>query len=144
MDLNGTHRFAAAPRVVWDALHNNALLQSSIPGATEVTWTGERAVLVLLDLNLGPFKGEGGAQGDVAESTPPSHLKIVFSRQGPRSTGTGTLTIDLAPDGTGTRLTYSGNASLEGRIAALDNPVTRPLVEHQLNQVFGRLDAQIK
>jgi uncharacterized protein len=143
MDLKGTHKFTAAPQAVWDALHNDALMKSCIPGAEEVTWNGDTSVKLRINISVGPFSGGGGITGQVSENTPPSHMKIAFSRQGPNSSATGTITIDLAPDGTGTLLTYSGNASLGGAAAVLDNPLTRPMVEGQLNQVFKRLDSQV-
>lgn len=144
MELKGTHKFTAPPQAVWAALHNGPLLQSCIPAAEQLAWDGESAIHMRIHVNLGPFSGGGGISGQVSENTPPSHMKITFSRQGPNSSATGTITIDLAPDGTGTQLAYNGTASLGGKAAMLDNPLTRPLVENQLNHVLSRLDAQVK
>ena len=143
MELKGTRKFTAPPQAVWAALHNGPLLQSCIPAAEQVTWDGESAVHLRLHASIGPFSGGGTISGQVTENTQPSHMKVVFSRQGPNSSATGTITMDLAPDGTGTLLTYNGNASLGGKVAVLDNPLTRPIVEKQLNHVLTRLDSQI-
>ena len=54
------------------------------------------------------------------------------------------IVVDLAPDGAGTQLSYSGSADLGGPIALLDNPLTRPLIDQAVDQAFSRLATQIR
>jgi carbon monoxide dehydrogenase subunit G len=51
--------------------------------------------------------------------------------------------VDLAPNGSGTTLTYAGTARLEGPIAIADNPLTRPLAHKAVDQFFENLGKQI-
>lgn len=143
MDMNGTHTFSANRQAVWNALHNGAVLQSSIPGAEEVTWQGDSAVSARLNIGFGPVKGTFSGQAQVVEQTPPSHLKLAINRRGAASVIQAEVVIDLADAGTGTLLTYHGSAKLEGPIAFLDNPLTRPMVEGALGQFFSRFEKQI-
>ena len=144
MQLQGTRKLSANPQAVWAALHNGTVLQNCVPGAEQVTWQGDSAVTALLNVGIGPFKGQGGITAQAAESAAPSHIKLVFNRKGAHNSAEGSLTVDLAPEGTGTLLSYSCNATIGGMAAALDNPLTRPLVDQQLGKFFERLDEQVR
>jgi len=138
MELKGTHKFAVAPQVVWDALHNPTILKNCIPGIEEIAWQGENAINARIS-GIGPMKGPYGGTVTVLEHTAPSHLKIGLSR----TSVSGNLSVDLAPDGAGTLLAYTAQGTLNGAFAMLDNPLTRPLIDGQIGQFFSKLDAQI-
>ncbi len=134
MELKGTHKVTVAPQVVWDALHNPTILKNCIPGIEEIAWQGEHAINARIS-GIGPMKGPYGGTVTVLEHTAPSHLKIGLSR----TSVSGNLSVDLAPDGAGTLLSYTA----QGTLAMLDNPLTRPLIDGQIGQFFSKLDAQI-
>jgi len=142
MELKGSQNFSATPQAVWSALHNADVLKQAMSGAEEVRWDGG-TLFVRANVGIGPVKGTYGASAQETESTPPSHMKLSFSRQGASTTINGDATIDLAPNGSGTTLTYAVNASLGGPIAALDNPVTRPFVDKAVSQFFSSLAQKV-
>lgn len=140
MELNGTHKFAAPPQAVWDALHNGAILKNAIPGADEVAWQGNSAIAFRGSIGAGPVNlGTVAVQAQVVENSAPNHLKIAINR----TSASGTVTIDLAPDGAGTLLRYVANAQLSGPAAVADNFAMRPVIDGVLNRVFSSLDSQI-
>lgn len=143
MELNGTRNLTASPQAVWATLHDSAALQNAIPGAEEVTWQGDSSVVARIKINLGPINSTFGLTAQVVEQSAPTHLKFAINRQGVSSRIQGQLSVDLAPDGAGTVLTYAGTATLEGPIAIADNPLTRPLVQNAINQFFDNLARQI-
>lgn len=142
MELKGTQEFSASPQAVWDALHNADVLKQAMSGAEDVRWDGNTLV-ARVNVGLGPVKGTYGAQAQEAESNPPSHMKLTVNRQGATNSVNGDATIDLAPSGSGTTLTYQVNASLGGPIAALDNPLTRPFVDKGISQFFASLAQKV-
>jgi carbon monoxide dehydrogenase subunit G len=142
MELKGTQDFSASPQAVWDALHNADVLKQAMAGAEEVRWDGN-ALTARANVGIGPVKGTYGATAQETESSAPSHMKLSFNRQGSSNTVTGDATIDLAPNGAGTTLTYAVNAALGGPIAALDNPLTRPLVDRGISQFFTSLAQKV-
>jgi uncharacterized protein len=142
MELKGTQDFSASPQAVWNALHNADVLKQAMSGAEEVRWDAG-TLYARVNVGIGPVKGTYGAQARETESTPPSHMQLSFNRQGSSNTINGDATIDLAPNGSGTTLTYAVNASLGGPIAALDNPLTRPLVDRGIGQFFAGLAQKV-
>lgn len=144
MDLSGTRTIAASPQAVWDTLRNPSALQKAIPGAEEVTWLDDNTMKVRLNVGVGPLKGTGTLRIQVAEATPPSHMKLVVNRNDERSSVDGSLIVDLAADGGGTKLTYKGAVTLGGMLAAMDNPLTGPIVGQQVNHFFDKLAQEAK
>jgi uncharacterized protein len=138
MDINGSHRFAAAPQQVWDALHNSAILQGCIPGAQQVTWQGDSALSITGGISIGPFNRSGTVPMQVSEQQAPGHMKLTISR----SILTATATVDLAPDGGGTNVTYNAHADLSGALGAVEM-VAKPFMEGQLRQFFSCLSSKI-
>lgn len=138
MELTGTRKFAAPPQKVWDALHNGAVLKACIPGAEEVVWQGESAIAFRGSVPV--VNRSVGVEVQVVEQAAPSHLKVSGTKAG----NTGIVTIDLAPDGSGTLLTYSASAQLTGAAAIVDNFATRPLVDGAVNKFFTALESQIQ
>ena len=140
MDISGTQQFTSSPQAVWDAFHNASVLQSSIPGAQDVSWQGESALTLTISLpSVGPIGGTARAvTAQVVENTPPSHMKLTLNR-GPVSAD---ATVDLAPNGSGTTLTYAAHASLSGPLALFDG-AAKPIVEGQLKQFFANFQKQV-
>jgi uncharacterized protein len=137
MDLKGSQKFNANPQAVWDALHNAALLQSVMPGVTQLEWQGDNAIAIAGSLELGPLKQAIRGTISVPESNPPSHMRLSVARTGISAEST----IDLAPDGTGTVLNYDAHATLSGAFAAAE--MAKPIVQSQLNGFFARLSEKM-
>jgi carbon monoxide dehydrogenase subunit G len=135
MEIKGTHKFAAAPQEVWDALHDSTVLQNCLPAGNTATWKGTDAIAATV--GVGPLKGSTTAR--VTSQTPPSHMKI----EAGGSQVTASLTVDLAEDGGGTVATYTAVAEAGGAAGA-GLAMAKPLVESGINQFFSKLDSQIK
>jgi carbon monoxide dehydrogenase subunit G len=144
MELRGTRAYQASPQAVWDSLHDPEILQASIPGAKYVTWDGPDKLVFQIEVGIGPVKGSGWGELKIVESNAPNHMKLDLNRQGEHNTAKGEIVVDLAPNGGGTQLSYSGSAVLGGPIAMLDNPLTRPLIEQAVDQAFSRLATQMR
>jgi carbon monoxide dehydrogenase subunit G len=138
MEIKGTYTFSANPQAVWDGLHNSAYLKDAIPGAQEVAWQGDSALNLHANFGVGPLSRTFYGTVPVTEHTPPSHLKIEVHRD----LVDGFVTIDLAPQGTGTLLTYLASFNLSGPLGPMA-AMAQPMVSGQLNQVFARLNQQI-
>jgi carbon monoxide dehydrogenase subunit G len=137
MDLKGSQKFNANPQAVWDALHNGPLLQSIMPGATQLEWQGANAIAIAGAVEFGPFKQAVSGTISVPESNPPNHMKLTVARSGISAEAN----IDLAPDGAGTMLNYDAHANLSGPYAAAE--MAKPIVQSQLNGVFARLNEKL-
>lgn len=142
VEIKGSQNFGASPQAVWDALHNADLLQKAIPGAEEVRWENN-SLFARVNVGIGPVKGTYAARAEVAESDAPRRMRLTINRQGASNSVQGEAAIDLIPNGTGTTVDYTAVANLGGPIAALDNPLTRPMIDKGLSQFFANLAQQV-
>ena len=132
MELSGSQNFSASPQAVWDALHNPSVLQSAA-GLQNVQW-GDNSVTATVTLpNLGPISGTRVVTVSVDENSAPSHMKLSLSR----SVLTANGTVDIAPNGSGSTLTYNAVATVTGPLAAFEG-MAKPMVQNQLNQFFTK------
>lgn len=135
MELSGSHNFSASPQAVWDALHKPETLQNAA-GLQNVQW-GDNSLTATVNLpNLGPISG--GARTvtvSIDESSTPSHMKMSLNRSIINASGT----VDIAPNGSGSTLTYNAEAKVSGPLSAFEG-VAKPMVQSQINQFFAKLE----
>jgi uncharacterized protein len=139
MEISGTHKFAANRQAVWDALHNSAVLQKSIPGAEEVSWQSDGTILARVHIGLGPINGTYGGRVQVVEQTAPSRIKLAINRNAIQAEAT----VELTDDGAGTLATYQGTANLHGPLAVVDNVVGKQMAQGALGQFFKNFEQNI-
>lgn len=137
MEVSGTQNFSASPQAVWDALHNPAKLAAA--GASNVQWA-DNAVTATINLpNAIPqVGGTRTVTADIVESSAPSHLKFTLNRSILSATGT----VDVAPNGSGSTLTYNAVASLSGPLGAFEG-MAKPMVQNQISQFLANFAQQV-
>ena len=133
MELSGSQNFSASPQAVWDALHNPTVLQNAA-GLQNVQF-GDNSLTASINLpNLGPLSG--GVRTvtvSIDESSAPSHMKMSLNRSIVNANGT----VDIAPNGGGSTLTYSAVANVNGPLSAFEG-MAKPLVQSQISQFFAK------
>ena len=137
MELSGSQNFAASPQAVWDALHNATTVQNA-SGLQDVSWGANSVTGTVTLPNIGPISGPKTVTVSVDESAAPSHMKFSLSR----SILTANGAVDIAPNGSGSTLTYTVVANVSGPLAALEVMV-KPMAQNQLNQFFAKFAQSI-
>ena len=132
MELSGSQNFSASPQAVWDALHNESIVQNA-SGLQNVQWADKSVTATVTLPNLGPISGPKTVTLSVDENTAPSHMKFSLSR----SVLTANGTVDIAPNGSGSTLTYNAVTTVSGPLSALEGMV-KPMAQSQLNQFFAK------
>ncbi len=131
MELSGSQNFSASPQAVWDGLHNPAVLQNAA-GLQNVQWTDNSVTATVTLPNLGPISGTRTVTVAVEQSAP-SHLSFSLSRSVLSASGT----MDIAPNGSGSTLTYNATGTVSGPLAAFEG-MAKPMVQGQINQFFAK------
>jgi uncharacterized protein len=143
MDLSGSQKFNAPPQQVWNALMNPTVLKETIPGAQDVQVSGN-TITMTINVSL-PMLGSNifvlGAE--IQQQTPPSHAVLGIDRSGSFGSIKGSVTLDLAPDGAGTNLSYNAHLDLGGRAGMADNPIGQAAAKQGLNSFFKNLEAKV-
>ncbi len=142
MDLSGSHTFNAPPQQVWNALMNPTVLKECIPGAQDVSINGNQMNIVVHVSILG-MSGDFTLGATIEQQSPPNHAVLAVDRTGSYGSLKGNVTIDLAPDGAGTNLTYNAHLDLSGKIGMADNPLGKGAAQQGLNSFFKNLDSKV-
>jgi carbon monoxide dehydrogenase subunit G len=142
MDLSGSQKFNAPPQQVWNALMDPTVLKQCIPGAKEVSVSGNQ-INIIINVTVPMLSGEFNLGTTILEQNPPNHAVLGIDRTGSYGSLKGNVTIDLAPEGAGTNLTYTAHIDLGGRIGMADNMIGKAAAQNGLNQFFKNLESKV-
>lgn len=140
MDISGSYTFASAtPQQVWDALHNSQVLKNAIPGVQEISWEGTNAINVQANVGVGPMSRQFYGTVPVTESQAPNHMRVEVHR----NIVDGFANIEVAPQGSGTVVSYNSTVNVSGPASAIANMLSGQ-VQPQVNKFFSNVESQIR
>ena len=139
MDFSGNHEFAVSRSKVYAAFFDANVLAAALPGCQKATFVDPQTVELIVDLNIPVVKGTYVGRLQITDQQEPTHFKLSIQRTQVR----GSATIDLADDGNKTKLTYKGEAELDGKLKAADNIVVAQAAKMYLGQLFKGIEKQI-
>lgn len=118
MDLVASRLIAVDRDTVWRALNDPAILQASIAGCESIEPAGEGEYAVALVAAVGPVRARFKGRLRLADVVAPERYTLHFDGQGgPAGFARGTALVELAPEGAGTKLSYSVHAQVGGKLA---------------------------
>lgn len=120
MELIG-EQFISAPRQqVWDALNDPAILGRCIPGCEEVQKISETELHTRVMLKVGPVRARFAGKIFMLDIDAPSSCTLSFEGAGGAAGfAKGRSNVTLADDSAGTRLSYSAQASVGGKLGQI-------------------------
>ena len=120
MDMTGEFRIPAPRQKVWEALNDPEVLKRSIPGCDEVTKISATQLEAKVTAKVGPVKARFGGKVTLSDLDPPNGYKITGEGSGGAAGfAKGGATVRLADDGDGTKLTYTVEAHVGGKLAQI-------------------------
>lgn len=145
MDISGSYTLNYPRERVWDALLDPDLLRRAVPGCQTLERVAEDTYHIGLSIGIAAVKGVYTGTLRLADLRPPDHLRMVVDGKGARGNlhGDGTLTL-TAPSVDSTTITYTGQAQLNGPIAAVGNRLAGGAASMLIKMFFSRLGAALK
>lgn len=122
MELTGEQLIPAPRQAVWDAINDPEILRQCITGCESVTKTSETDFEAAVMVKVGPVKARFKGKVTLGDLDPPNSCTISGEAQGGVAAGfgKGSAKVQLADaDGGATRLTYSVNAQVGGKLAQI-------------------------
>ncbi len=143
MKINGSHKFKATSKQVYNAILDPEILQSCIPSCNSVVYLDPDRIKADLAVNLPGISGTFGAIIHIAERQEPNRLILQMQRAGKVGSIDANSQIDISDEADGALLTYNATADLEGAIAMANNPIGQGFTKNSLNSFFEKLDKAI-
>ena len=144
MKLEGTHQLEARRERVYQSLVNSEVLQRCIPGCERLERTGENSFSATIRTGVGSIKGVFEGKVRLEDLREPEHFRIVVEGKGAPGFLKGSGDLDLAPEGDGTKVTYTGDVQVGGTIASVGQRMIQGSAKMMAAQFFTCLGAEAK
>lgn len=146
MELMGEVVIDAPRERVWAALNDGAMLQACIPGCEEVVDESDTVRRVRVMLKLGPVRARFQGRVSLSEVEPPQRCVLSFEGSGGAAgMASGRSQVELFEQSDGTRLSYTVNASVGGKLGQVGGRMIDASAKQLADQFFtalaGRLGA---
>lgn len=138
MKIQGTHTIAAGPEQVFSALTDPAVLQRSIPGCERMDKTGEDEYNAHLKIGVAAVKGNYVGKVRLSDKQPPHKFTLHLEGKGGPGFVKGTARIELASEGTATKLNYTADVQVGGLIAAVGSRVIEATAKKLSEEFFQK------
>ena len=118
MKIEGDYLFQAGVQDVWDALFDPEVLAAAMPGCEKLEvvdgdFVGE------MTIKVGPISGKFSGRVRLEDKVEPEHYKMIVDGKGGPGFVKATANIALAREGDATRLKYTADAQIGGKIASV-------------------------
>jgi uncharacterized protein len=142
--VEGTKRFEAPRDIVWEVLNDPARMAKTMPGVQgfEVQDDKHWKANVVIPLGLGGLK-----MSINFEKT--DERKPDYARLHAKGTGVGAMLsmdtqFELSESGGATNMKWQADVHLLGQVGSMGQRVLQPIVNQQVQNVLGALDAQVR
>jgi len=143
MELTGEQILPAPRARVWAALNDPEILKRCIPGCQEIARVSDTQLTARVGLAVGPVKATFTGKVTLSDLDPPNGYRISGEGQGGvAGFGKGSAVVRLADDPGGTRLTYSADASVGGKLAQIGSRLVEATARKLSDEFFTRFAAE--
>lgn len=144
MKIKGTHTIDAPRQRVYEMLTDPDALARCIPGARKLSLVGENTYELEINAGVGPIRGSYSGTVRLEDLNPPECYRMIVDAKGKTGFVRGEGSIDLAAEGDGTQVTYSGDVQLGGPVAAVGQRLHLSVSKMMTRQLFGAIEAEAK
>ncbi len=144
MDMTGESRIPAPRQRVWEALNDPAVLQQCIPGCEELQKLSDTELTAKVTAKVGPVKARFGGKVTLSDLDPPNGYKITGEGSGGAAGfAKGGATVRLTDDGDATRLSYTVEAHVGGKLAQIGSRLIDATARKMADDFFRRFSAAV-
>ena len=138
MKLSGSYQINLEKQKVWEALNDPEILQKTIPGCEEFIKKSETEFTATATNKIGPFNASFTGDIELTDLNPPHSYKITGSGNSPVGFANGEATVSLEDEDNGTKLTYTVEANVGGKIAQVGSRLIDMTAKKMADIFFGK------
>jgi uncharacterized protein len=141
--VSGTKELPAPRDVVWNVINEPSEMAKLMPGVESFEVTDERhwTAKVKVPLGLGGLKMTMNFER--LEERPPEFASMRAKGQGVGALMDMTTSFTLSEAGAGTSMDWEADVKIAGPVGAMGQRVLQPIVNQQVEQVLGALEARV-
>lgn len=145
MDIQGEKILQADRTTVWRALNDPQVLQRCLAGCDSFEPDGENRYRVALAATVGPVRARFAGKLELRDVNPPTSYALSFEGSGGvAGFGKGTAAVALDDVAEGTRLRYTANAQVGGRLAQVGARLIDGVTRRMADDFFTRFVRELE
>tara|TARA_B100001123_G_C14903285_1_gene864735 strand:+ start:198 stop:764 length:567 start_codon:yes stop_codon:yes gene_type:complete len=143
MKLTGSYQINLEKQKVWEALNDPEILKQAIPGCEEFKKNSDTEFTATATNKIGPFNASFTGDIELTDLNPPNSYKIIGSGNSSVGFASGEALVKLQTQDDGTKLTYSVEANVGGKIAQLGGRLIDMTAKKMADVFFGKFSELI-
>jgi carbon monoxide dehydrogenase subunit G len=145
MELTGTQTLPVTQQIAWEALNDPEILKASITGCEQLDRVSETEFSAAVTAAIGPVKARFKAKLTLSDVVAPTSYKIRFDGQGGAAGfGKGEAKVALTAEGAATRLDYTAQANVGGKLAQIGSRLVDAASKKLADEFFTKFNAELK
>jgi len=138
MKLTGSYQINADKQKVWEALNDPEILKQAIPGCEEFKKNSDTEFTATATNKIGPFNASFTGDIELKDLNPPNSYKIIGSGNSLVGFATGEAEVKLETIDDGTKLVYTVEANVGGKIAQVGSRLIDMTAKKMADIFFGK------
>jgi carbon monoxide dehydrogenase subunit G len=139
MQMTGSRTVPASVEATWAALNDPEALKACIPGCESIERTSDTEFRVAMTARVGPVSAKFSGRIVLADLVPPTSYRLSFEGQGGAAGfARGEARVELASEQDGTRIDYTANAQVGGKLAQIGSRLVDAAAAKVADDFFAR------
>jgi carbon monoxide dehydrogenase subunit G len=144
MEMTGEQIIPLPQQQVWEALNDPAVLKDCIAGCDLMEKVSDSEYKVGMTASVGPVKAKFAGKLLLQDMNPPNAYSLAFEGSGGvAGFGKGTASVSLAPEGDGTKLSYTCKATVGGKLAQIGSRLIDGVARKMADDFFVNFNARV-
>jgi carbon monoxide dehydrogenase subunit G len=144
MEMTGEQIIPLPQQRVWEGLNDPEVLKACIPGCDSIERVSDTEYRVAMTAAVGPVKAKFSGKLLLSEVNAPTSYRLSFEGSGGAAGfGKGSAVVKLGPDGAGTRLGYTANAQVGGKLAQVGSRLIDGVAKKMADEFFQRFNDKL-
>jgi len=144
MEMTGEQLIPASQQDTWNALNDTEILKACVPGCESIVSTGENEFAVQMTSRVGPVTAKFKGKMKLSDIKPPVSYNIAFEGQGGvAGFAKGSASVQLSPEGQGTKLVYQAKANVGGKLAQIGSRLVDAAAQKVAGDFFNAFNSKV-
>ncbi len=144
MEMSGEQVIALSQDKVWAALNDPEVLKDCIPGCESIEKISNTEYKLGILAAVGPVKARFAGKLLLKDLNPPVSYNLAFDGSGGAAGfGKGGASVKLVPEGETTRLAYTANAQVGGKLAQVGSRLIDGVARKMADDFFVRFNNRV-
>ena len=143
MDISATYIFDAPAEKVWNTLMDPAALAACVPGCQSLEPTGENEYQAVVNVGVGPVRGNFTARVAISETNPFNSYRLSLSGNSNIGFGSGESVVTLEEADGKTTVRVDSQAQAGGTVARVGQRMMESVARGLLDRFFSCLQETV-